>query len=327
MIERPVLTLAVSDHDRSRALVDGRVPIEGWTFNSVTRTPEEIFQAAFGQGGLDVTELSLSSYAMQRARGASPYVAVPAFVSRSFRHGAIYVRRDGVGRPADLIGGRVGVPEYQVTATVWVRAMLEAEYGVSPTAVEWVTGGVDAPGRVEKVPLELPPAIRLTAAPAGRTLSQMLIDGEISALICPRAPKAYGDGTGPIRRLFTDSQAASTAYYRKTGLFPIMHLIGVRTALAERFPELPRQVFQAFETARILAMSALADTTAPATMLPWQFEELDRSRAVMGDDFWPYGVARNREILEVFLEAHNRQGLSERRLRVEELFDPATLDT
>jgi 4,5-dihydroxyphthalate decarboxylase len=155
----------------------------------------------------------------------------------------------------------------------------------------------------------------------------MLIDGEISALICPRAPKAYGDGTGPIRRLFTDSQAASTAYYRKTGLFPIMHLIGVRTALAERFPELPRQVFQAFETARTLAMSALADTTAPATMLPWQFEELDRSRAVMGDDFWPYGVARNREILEVFLEAHNRQGLSERRLRVEELFDPATLDT
>jgi 4,5-dihydroxyphthalate decarboxylase len=327
MIQRPVLALATSDHDRARALIDGRVAIEGWSFDSVTLTPESMFEQAFGPGGLDVAELSLSSYVMQRARGTSPFIAVPAFVSRSFRHGAIYVRRGGITRPEDLKGRRIGVPEYQVTATVWIRAMLETEYGVSAPAVDWVTGGVDTPGRTEKVPLQLPPDIRVTPAPAGRTLSEMLLDGEISALICPRAPRAYGDGQGEIRRLFADPQAASAAYYRKTGLFPIMHLIGIRAALADRFPDLPRQVYAAFEASRRLAMEGLADTTALTTMLPWQLEELDRTKALMGQDFWPYGVARNRHVLAVFLQAHHRQGLSDWSLRVEELFDPATLDT
>ena len=324
-MDPPVLTLATSDHDRTRAIVDGRVRIEGWEVATATLTPEEIFRGAFGEAAFDIAELSLSSYLVQRDRGASPYVALPAFVSRAFRHDAVYVRRGGgVSRPEDLRGRRVGVPEYQVTATVWLRAMFETEHGVSPTDVEWVTGGVDAPGRTEKIPLDLPPEIRVAPAQPGRTLSAMLHDGEIAALICPRAPAAFDAGEAWIARLYPDPRAASVDYFRKTRIFPIMHLVGLRASLAADYPELAGAVFRAYCLARDLAFAGLADTTALSTMLPWQIDELDRTRGILGDDYWPYGLSRNRDVLAAFVSAHRRQGLSRREVALEELFHPST---
>lgn len=324
-MDRPVLTLATSDHDRTRAIVDGRVRIEGWEVAAATLSPEEIFRRAFGEAAFDIAELSLSSYLVQRDRGGSPYIALPAFVSRAFRHDAVYVRRGGdVTRPEDLRGRRVGVPEYQVTATVWLRAMFETQHGVSPADVDWVTGGVDAPGRSEKIPLDLPPQIRVAAAQPGRTLSAMLHDGEIAALICPRAPAAFDAGEGWIGRLYPDPRSASEDYYRKTGVFPIMHLVGLRASLAEAHPGLAGAAFRAYCQARDLAFAGLADTTALSTMLPWQIDELDRTRRIMGDDYWPYGLSRNRDALAAFVSAHRRQGLSRREFALDELFHPAT---
>jgi 4,5-dihydroxyphthalate decarboxylase len=226
-----------------------------------------------------------------------------------------------------LRGGRVGVPEYQVTAGVWVRDMFERHYGLPTQQVEWVTGGVDQPGRKEKLALNLPADIRVTAAPEGWALGQMLADGQIDALVCPRAPALFAAGQGPLRRLFADPSGASAAYFQQTGLFPIMHLIGLRKEIAEAYPQLPLQLYEAYCAAKQAGLDELSDTTALATMLPWQIEELERTRAIMGDDFWPYGLARNRACIETFLQAHHRQGLSARLLTPEEIFHASTLAT
>lgn len=325
---RPTLRLAGVESDRTRALLDGRVTIEGFDLVIERGSPEAIFSRAFDDAPFDVAELSFSSYAVQAALGTGAYIAIPAFISRSFRHGAIYVRRGGdIHSPADLRGRRVGVPEYQLTAGVWVRDMFERQYGLPTEQVEWVTGGVDQPGRREKLALTLPIGIRVTPAPEDQALGQMLAMGQIDALICPRAPALFAAGRGPLQRLFADPAAASTAYFQQTGLFPIMHLIGLRKAMAQAHPQLPAQLYDAYCAAKQAGLDELSDTTALATMLPWQIEELERTRAIMGEDFWPYGLARNRACIEAFLQAHQRQGLSAQRLTPEDIFHATTLAT
>ncbi len=319
------LSLAVGPYDRTRALVDGSVQIDGVKASAMTLSPEEIFFRAFRHAEFDICELSLSSFTVKTAQGACPYVGVPAFVSRAFRHTSIYVRSDRIKQPGDLKGKKIGVPEYQLTANVWARALLEDDHGVKPSDIHWVRGGLEQPGRPEKIAITLPKDVKLDDAPAGRTLSAMLEAGEIDGFIGPRMPSGFGRDRH-IGWLFADPVAAAKDYFKRTGIFPIMHLVGVRRTLAEAHPWLPGAVLKAFTQAKAQALALLSDTSATKVTLPFIEERLMEARALMGEDFWSYGVEANRETLDTFLRHHHRQGLSPRQVAVEEMFHPGTLE-
>jgi 4,5-dihydroxyphthalate decarboxylase len=321
------LSVAVGDYDRTRPLIDGSVAIDGVRPVVMTLSPEEIFFRAFRHAEFDICELSLSSFAVKTAAGDCPYAGVPAFVSRAFRHTSIYVRKDRIRRPEDLRGRRVGVGEYQLTANVWARAILADDHGLAATDVTWVRGGLEEPGRPEKIALDLPPSIRLEAAPAGATLSGMLAAGEVDGIVSPRMPSCHADGTADVGWLFDDPMAAGRDYWRRTGIFPIMHLVGVRRRLAERHPWLPAAVLKAFTRAKAVALERLADTAATKVTLPFVEEQLAAARALMGTDYWSYGLAANVATLEAFLRHHHAQGLSPRLLTPAELFHPSTHET
>ncbi|MBI3375503.1 MAG: ABC transporter substrate-binding protein [Betaproteobacteria bacterium] len=325
-MSRLELSVAIGDYDRTRALIDGIVRIDGVDSVCMTLSPEEIFFRAFRHAEFDVCELSLSSYLVKASRGDCPYVAVPVFLSRAFRHTSIYVRTDRIRHPADLKGKRVGVPEYQLTAIVWARALLQDDFGVAPADMTWVRGGIDTPGRPEKVPLELPAGIRLEQAPEGETISAMLDRGELDAFIAPRPPSCAGRNSN-VGWLFADPATTARDYFRRTGIFPIMHVVGVRKSLAERHPWLPAAVFKAFEQAKAIALERLADTSASKVTLPFVEEQLAAARDLMGADFWSYGVAPNRRTLETFARHHHAQGLSKRLVNLDEMFHPATYET
>lgn len=318
------ITVACGPYDRTNALFDGRVKIEGCDANFLALSPEEVFYRAFTGGEFDVAELSFSTYLIQTSRGECDYVGVPAFVSRAFRHSAFYVRPDRIGEPADLRGARVGVPEYQVTAAVWARGILEDEYGVAPHDIRWVTGGVEDLGRHEKIPIELPDDIQIEQAI--RPLAMMLADGEIDAILAPRAPSCFDRGDQNVKRLFQDYRSTEAEYFKKTGIFPIMHLIGVRKSLVASQPWLPGSIFKAFEQARRVALPALSDATALNVSLPWLIAEAEWTRSVMGLEPWPYGIAPNRPTIDALLRYHFAQGLSRRQLTIEDVFASGTLD-
>jgi 4,5-dihydroxyphthalate decarboxylase len=322
------LSIAVGDYDRMRPLADGSVAIDGVTPGFLLLPPEEMFFRAFRHGDFDVCELSLSSFAVRTARNDNPYIGIPVFPSRAFRHTSIVVRRDrGIESPQDLKGCRIGTPEYQLTACVWARGILQDDYGVRPEDVIWVRGGMEDPGRIEKLSLNLPAALRLEAAPADRTLSDMLRQGEIDGIIGPRIPSCFGDPTAKVGWLFQDTVQAASEYFQRTGIFPIMHVIGVRRTLAEQHPWLPATLFKAFSAAKSLALQRLVDTSATKVMLPFVEEHIAAARRLLGDDFWSYGfTAENRKVLDTFLGYHHSQGLSARRLAPEELFHPAALE-
>jgi 4,5-dihydroxyphthalate decarboxylase len=322
------LSIAVGDYDRVRPLIDGAVGIDGVAPLFMTLEPEEVFFRAFRHAEFDIAELSLSSFTVRTARGDNPYVGVPVFLSRAFRHSGIYVRTDrGIRAPADLKGRRIGLAEYQLTANVWIRAFLDDDFGLTPASVEWVRGGIEEPGRPEKIAIHLPADVRLTEAPPGRSLSEMLLAGEIDALIGPRTPSAMAVSGSTVGWLFPDPRAAAIDSYRRTGNFPIMHLIGVRRTLVERHPWLPAAVLKAFERAKAVAFARLADTSASKVMLPFLDQQLTEAQALLGPDPWPYGVEANRRCLEYFLAQHHRQGLSDRLVPLSDLFPPSTFET
>jgi 4,5-dihydroxyphthalate decarboxylase len=321
------LSIAMGDYDRTRALLDGRVQIDGVDPVFMTLSPEETFFRAFRGLEFDISELSFSSYLVKASRGESPYIAVPVFLSRAFRHTSIYVRKDLIKRPEDLKGGRIGLPEYQLTANVWARAILQDDFGVTPADVTWVRGGIDTPGRPEKIKLQLPPNVRLEQAPEGRTISELLDQGEIDGFIAPRPPSAQALRNPDVGWLFDDPTATAKDYYRRTGVFPIMHVVGVKRELAERHPWLPGAVLKAFTEAKARALEQLGDTSATKVTLPFVEEQLKAARETLGPDFWSYGVAPNLRTLETFLRHHHGQGLSARRMEVSEIFHPATYET
>ncbi len=319
------LSIAVGDYDRVRPLVDGSVQIDGVDPVFMLLEPEEIFFRAFRHADFDICELSMSSFTVKTGTGDCPYVGVPVFPSRAFRHNSIYIRTDrGIARPEDLKGRRIGVPEYQVTANVWTRAMLEQDYGVKPSDVTWVRGGYEQAGRIEKIALTLPSDVRVEDAPEGKTISGLLAEGAIDALIGPRAPSCFTAGHPHIGWLFADPAAAGAAWFRKTGIFPIMHLLGIRRTLADRHPWLPVAVMKAFEQAKARALAKLRDVAATKVTLPFVEEQLLAARRLMGEDFWSYGLDANRHVLEAFLRRHHAEGLSSRLLAPEDLFHPST---
>jgi 4,5-dihydroxyphthalate decarboxylase len=321
------LSVAVGDYDRTRALIDGSVAIDGVNPIYMTLVPEEIFFRAFRAAEFDICELSLSSYTVKTAQNNCPYIAIPAFVSRAFRHTAIYVRTDRVKKPEDLRGRKVGLPEYQLTANVWARALLEDDYGVKPSDIHWIRGGIEEPGRPEKLAIKLPAGVRLDNAPDGATISGLLEAGEIDGFIAPRPPHLVEKGHPNIGWLFPDPVAVAKDYFKRTGLFPIMHVVGIRRTLAEKHPWLPGAVFKAFEQAKAAGIEKLSDTSATKVTLPFIEEALQAARTLMGEDYWSYGVEQNRKVLDYFLAQHHAQGLSSRRVAVDELFHPGTYES
>ena len=319
------LSIAVGDYDRTRPLVDGGVQIDGVDPVFMLLEPEEIFFRAFRHADFDVCELSLSSFTVKIARGDCPYVGLPVFPSRAFRHTSIVVRADrGIEMPADLKGKRIGVAEYQLTANVWARAFLEEEHGLKPSDVTWVRGGYEQPGRVEKIAVTLPPDVRIETAPEGATISGMLAAGEIDAAMGPRTPSCFERGHPQVKWLYADPTAAASAWFEKRRIFPIMHLLGLRRTLAEKHPWLPAALAKAFEQAKAQALMKLSDTSATKVTLPFVEAQLRAAKRLMGPDFWSYGLQANRHVLESFLKHHHAQGLSGRLLTPEELFHPAT---
>jgi len=321
------LSVAMGDYDRTRALLDASVQIDGVDPVYMTLSPEETFFRAFRNVEFDISEMSFSSYLVKLAAGECPYIAVPVFLSRAFRHTAIHVRKDRIKRPQDLKGRRIGVPEYQLTANVWARAILQDDYGVSPADVTWVRGGIDEPGRPEKIKLRLPPDVRMENAPEGDTISAMLDRGDIDGFMAPRPPGGAAASNPDVGWLFDDPTAVAKDYYRRTGVFPIMHVVGVRKELAAQHPWLPGAVQKAFEQAKAAALDKLADTSATKVTLPFVEEQLKAARESMGQDYWSYGVAPNRATLEAFVRHHHAQGLSARLMAVDEIFHPATYES
>lgn len=321
------LSIAMGDYDRNRPLYDGEVRIDGVDPTFMLLSPEEMFFRAFRYQDFDVSEVSFSSYLVKTAEDNCPYIALPVFLSRAFRHTSIYVRKDRIRTPEDLRGKRIGIPEYQLTAIVWARALLQDDYGIQPSDVHWVRGGIDEPGRIEKIALNLPAGVELTDAPADTTISDMLDRGEIDGFIAPRAPYGAARHNPKVGWLFDDPTAVAKDYYRRTGIFPIMHLLGLRKTLAQQHPWLAAALVKAFGQSKATALDRLSDTSATKITLPFVEEQLKAARETLGEDFWSYGVAANLKTLETFTRHHFQQGLSKRQVPVEELFHPSTYET
>ena len=320
------ITIATGRYDRTLPVQDGRVPVDGCTVTYLNLDPEELFFRAFRYAEFDVAELSFSSYLLQHQRGVGAYTAIPVYPSRMFRHSGFYVRTDrGIDRPQDLAGRSIGVAEYQMTAALWQRGLLSDEYGVAADSIIWRTGGTEQPGREERAPLTLHKNIEVRPIGAGQTLSGMLASGEIDAMAVPRPPSCFVNGAPHVGRLFPDYRSAEQAYYRKTKLHPIMHLLGVRSTLLERYPWLASNLYKAFRQAKALAINDLERLITLAVTLPWVGAELEATRDILGHDVWPYGVNENRREIETLLRYSEEQGIIAQAVDVDGLFAASTL--
>ena len=324
------LSLACWDYDRAQALLDGRIEVPGCNLECQAMPPSTLFPLAVGEARFDVTEMSLSSYLMQVSTETCAYTAIPVFLSRAFRHGGIFIRADaGIREPTDLEGHAVGVPEYQMTAALWMRGILSDEYGVDISRLIYRTGVLDGGARTERLPLDLPPEFDVQPISEGSNLNDLLLGGEIDAILAPKPPRAHLEGDPRVRRLFENYEEHERAYYRNTGFFPIMHLVGIRTSLLEEHPWLAERLLNAFTAARDLAMKRLEEVclgSANRLSLPWLHADFEETRALMGPNYWPYGVPANRAELEWLCKQSFAQHLAARPLAVEELFHPSVLD-
>ena len=322
------ITLAFSAYDRVSALASGQVQPDGIDLNFLTLPVEETFFRMARHQEFDVAEMSLSTYCVTMARQTAPFIAIPVFPSRVFRHGSIFVStRSGITEPQQLAGKRLACPEYQMTAPVWIRGILSDDYGVKVTEAEHFNGGIEQPGRDEKIKIELPSSIRLSNVGPDKTIAKMLADGEVDALLAARPPSTLHSRPQDVRRLFPNYAEVEREYYRRTKIFPIMHTVVMRRDVYEANRWIAQSLLKAFVEAQRKAYRDLSESHAFKTMLPWLPSHVEEVKREMGDDWWPYGFARNRHTLDTFLRYHHEQGLSPRRLQPEELFAPESLES
>lgn len=315
------LTYAGGLYDRTQALRTGDVIPEGVRLTYLASTPEDVFLRMMQHQEFDCSEMSLASYSIAHERGEPDFVAIPVFPSRSFRLSCIYVRADSPLRSLEeLRGKRVGMPEFQMTAAVWQRGILAEHYGVPVESVTWVTG------RPERLAISLPPQIRVEHYQGQGGLAGALQAGAIDALMAARMPEEYARGRG-LRRLLADSRAEEAAYFRKTGLFPIMHTVVIKGALYREHPWLARSLYDAFVAAKARTLAAMYDTTALTVSLPWLTEEIEATRRLLGDDYWSYGFSANRDCVATLLRYLYEQGLTQSLQSPEALFAPTLLET
>ena len=326
----PEISIACWDYDRAMPVLDGRVPVNGFDVEPVVEPPGILFPLAVSTAPYDVTELSFASYLIQTSRNECAYIGLPIYLSRAFRHGAIYVRKDaGIGTPQDLEGKRVGVPEYAMTLALWVRGILSDSYGVDVSKLRYRTAGLNKPGRVERLELDLPSDLEVQALADDVSLNDAILSGDLDAIIAPAPPQAFVDGHPLIERLIDPPGPAEQDYFRGTGIFPIMHIVGVKRDVAEAHPNLCPALMAAFGQARKIAMDrvrAVAEASANRTMSPWFAESYELAVAVMGADYWTYGVKGNEAALDAICRYADEQHLSARRLAIPELFHPSAYD-
>lgn len=321
------ISLGCGASDRTRPLLDGRISIEGCETTALPLAAEELFHRSFHSGEFIVSELSMSSYLARRAMGDTRYLAIPVFTSRMFRHSAIYVHAEsGINEPEDLRGRCVGVPEYAMTAALWVRAFLEQDFGINPQDLHWRTGGLHQTGRTAKADINLPSSIDVQPIEPNETLDSLLADGRLPAIISARPPQNFRCATGRIRRLFPDYEPLERDYYGRTQIFPIMHVIAIRADYVAKHSWLPSSVLKAFQEAKALALSELQDGSALSVALPWLDSALAKTQAIMGTDFWPYGLEANRTTITAMLNYAYLHGTTKRLLEPEEIFVESTHD-
>ena len=318
------IALACVLNDRTRDVATGEVSPVGIDLNFLPLEVEEIFWRMLKHQEFDAAEMSMSSYMMALDQGWPELIAIPAFPSRFFRHSCIFVNpNSGIEEPSDLKGKNVGVPEYQITASMMVRGMLHDEYGVRPEDMIWFHGGEEEEGREEKLELDLPDNIEIHNIPADKTLSGMLKVGDLDALVSARAPSSFYDG--PVERLFPDFQRVEQKYYEKTGIFPIMHTIVLRQEVYDENPWIAKELYKTFERSKQNFLERIGKMNELQVGLPWLHAELEETRDLMGWDYWPYGVEANRETLETMVRYSYEQGLIKEKLEVDDLFAPNTL--
>jgi len=319
------ITLACGDYDRNHALRDGTVKVDGVDLNYITLPVEETFWRMLQYEEFDAAEMSMSAYVLKLSRGEDQFIAIPVFPSKMFRHSCIFINREaGIRRPEDLRGRKIGTPEYHMTAGLWLRGILQHEYGVYPHEIEWFTGGAEEPGRVERVTLNLPPEIKLTPV-LDKTLNNMLVDGEIDALIAPRMPSALEKGSPKVGRLIENYFEVEKDYYQRTGIIPIMHTVVLKRSLYEKNPWLAQSLYKAFYQSKELCLKKMYDSNALTHSLPFLLVNVEEQRKIFGYDLWSYGVEKNLKALEALTQYSYEQGLSERLVSVDELFAPSTI--
>lgn len=325
------ISMAFWNHDRVQALIDGTLALPGYTTDIHVLPTSALFPIAVQEARFDVTELSLSSHILQVSRGTPDYTAVPVFLSRSFRHNGFFKRADsGIATPADFAGRAIGVPEYQMTAALWMRGILSDDYGVRAEAISWRTGALDQGVRRERLALTPPADLSIQPINEGETLQALLLAGEIDGLLAPNPPKAFLNGDPRVERVFPDFEAAERAYFARTGFFPVMHVLAVRDTLVRRHPDLPMLLFDTFRSARDLAMQKLRETwlgSANRLTLPWLNASMESTLKAMGQDYWPYGFTAARTELAAACRYSSEQHLAVRHVSPEELFHPSTLWT
>jgi 4,5-dihydroxyphthalate decarboxylase len=322
------LSLACWNYDRTRGLLEGRIPVDGIDLTYLNLPVEETFFRMLRHHEFDAAEMSLSSYVLSLFADDPPFIAIPVFPSRFFRHSCIYINRNsGIREPKDLIGKRVGTPEYQMTAGVWIRGILSDEYGVPVASTNYFNGGEEEPGRPEKLKLSLPPEIHLESIPADKTLSGMLDSGEIDALYTARMPSTFLLGSGTVKRLFEDYPSVEREYYQRTKIFPIMHTVVIRRDVYEKHPWVAQSLYKAFVYAQRDVYQEMYQTAALKFMLPWLIRHVEDTRNLMGQDFWPYGFEPNVLPLTTFLRYSHEQGLAKRILKPQELFAAESLES
>ncbi len=306
-------------YDRTLPLIAGTIKIDNCDPTFEVLTPEQVYDRTFGKPELDVGEMSLSYQLAALARGDAQYIGIPVFPSRSFRHSTIYINtKSGIKKPEDLRGRRIGTQDYDMTAAVVVRGFLREEYGLDASDMRWVIGDAETRWRT-RIDTRRPPGVDI-AVTEDRLLDDMLVSGDLDAVIALRPMPSMQRGDDRVRRLFPDWRKAEQDYYTKTKFFPIMHLVGIRQTLVQENPWLPKAMYDAFCQAKDYAIAELEHPQVPKATLPWVMAEVASTRAIMGDNYWAYGVEPNRDALTRFAQYNLHEGLSDRLISIEELF-------
>ncbi|MBI2364425.1 MAG: ABC transporter substrate-binding protein [Deltaproteobacteria bacterium] len=325
-MEKLFLTLGCGDYDRTHALQTGAVEAEGIKLNYIPLQSEEVFWRMGHHREFDASEMSLSNHITMVSRGSSPFVGVPVFPSRYFRHSSIFFNvASGIKEPKDFKGKKIGTPEYAMTAAVWIRGMLNDEFGVRTQDVKWFIGGQEDPGRKERIQLQLPPEIQVQSIPEDKTLNGMLESGELDGLISARIPSCLAKGSPKVQRLFPNYKDVEIDYYKRTKIFPIMHVLVIRREVYERNPWVARSLYKAFCEAKERAFQTMHISNSHAYMMPWLSWEREQLKEIFGPDWWPYGIEPNRHVIETLIRYMGEQGLLAKPVNVEDLFAPSVI--
>jgi len=324
------LSLACWDYDRMKAIEDGRVRPEGIELNFLNYRVEETFFRQLRFQEFDVSELSLSSYVLTLNQENPPFIALPVFPSRYFRHQSMYINANaGINKPEDLKGKRIGIPEYQMTAAVWQRGIMEEDFHVPSTSVKFFTGAIEPSEkpRISKISHSPPPGVSITPISQGQNLSQMLADGELDAIFSATKPSSFTTHPDTVKRLFPNFKEVEAEYFARTGIFPIMHVIALKRSVYEANPWIAKTLTKAFAQSLELGYEPLRERAALRYMLPWLEEHVEEAERLMGSSrWWRDGFEENRHVIEKFLEYSFDQGLAKRRFKAEELFAAPALE-